>query len=59
MNGSSIATKPSRTGSFVFAAAWTMADEPKPASLEKTPRAVPYWIAAPNMPPPTASGLKA
>ena len=38
INGSSKATKPSLNGSSVCTAAWAMAAEPSPASLEKAAR---------------------
>jgi hypothetical protein len=41
MNGSSPATTPSRTGSFVFAAAWATGADPCPASEEKRARFMP------------------
>ena len=51
------------TGFFVFAAAATMGAEPRPASLEKRPRAMPKRAAimtdAPMNPPPAACGVKA
>ena len=55
--------KPCSTGSFVLAAAAAIGAEPRPDSLEKTPRATPFWIAirmlAPAKPPIAAAGLKA
>ena len=59
MNGSIIATSPSRTGSLVRAGACAMAEEPSPASLENSPRATPQRIASPTAAPPTAKGLRA
>ena len=41
MKGSMEATMPSLTGSSFCAAAWAMADDPMPASLEKAPRWMP------------------
>ena len=58
MNGSSRATKPSLTGAAVRAAAWAMAAEPKPASLENTARRKPR-IITPKAPPATPWGEKA
>ena len=55
-------TRPWRTGSLVLAAAAAMGAEPRPASLEKMPRAIPCCMATsilPAMPPATACGLKA
>jgi len=51
-------TRPWRTGWVVCAAAAAMAAEPMPDSLEKMPRATPYWIAmirAEPVNPPTAA----
>ena len=50
-------TRPWRTGSFVCAAAAAMGAEPRPASFEKMPRAMPFCMAtmmAPSMPPAAA-----
>src|SRR5690606_38763868 len=58
MKGSNMATSPSRTGSFVFAAAWAMADEPNPASLEKEARLTPQ-TSTPTAPPKAAFSEKA
>ena len=55
-------TRPWRAGSFVLAAAAAMGAEPRPASFEKMPRAMPFCIAmkiVPTMPPVKADGLKA
>ena len=58
-----IDTSPCSAGHFVFAAAATIGALPKPASLEKIPRAIPLRIAsitvAPKNPPAAAVGLKA
>ena len=58
----SMAIMPCRTGSFVLAAACAIAAEPRPASLEKTPRATPKRMpaqtAAPAKPPVAAVGEK-
>ena len=51
MNGSMPATRPSRTGSSVLAAACAMGDEPWPASFEKTARFMPNRNAEPAVPP--------
>ena len=52
-----------RTGLRVCAAAATMGAEPRPDSLEKSPRAIPKRAAiitvVPTKPPPAAWGLKA
>ena len=37
--------RPCSTGSLVLEAAWAMGAEPRPASLENTPRAKPWRIA--------------
>ena len=42
----SIATNPCETGPFDLAAAWAIGADPRPASLENTPRATPNRIAA-------------
>ncbi len=55
-------TSPCRTGSLVFAAAAAIGAEPRPASFEKMPRAMPFCIAMktdPTTPPVTADGLNA
>ena len=56
-------TSPCSAGHFVFAAAATIGAEPRPDSLEKTPRAIPDRIAsmtvAPAKPPAAAVGVKA
>ena len=44
-------TRPWRAGWCVLAAAAAMAAEPMPDSLEKMPRATPYWIAMRNVEP--------
>ena len=57
-----IDTRPWRTGSFVCAAAAAIGAEPKPASLEKMPRAMPFCMAmmiAPSAPPAAARRPKA
>ena len=59
MNGPSIATNPSLTGSFVFAAPCAIASVPVPASLEKTPLLIPIMINEPSAPPRTASPVNA
>ena len=51
ITGPSIATKPSRTGSFVFAAPCAIGAVPIPASFEKAPRRIPSKINAPKTPP--------
>ena len=55
--------KPCSTGSLVFAAAAAIGADPRPDSLEKTPRATPFWIAiltvAPAKPPMAAVPVKA
>ena len=57
------ATMPSRMGSSVRAAAWAMAAEPSPASLEKHARTMPQRNAnhtdAPANPPVSAAGVNA
>ena len=45
IKGSSIATRPSDTGSFVFADAWAIGAEPCPASFEYNPLFTPLEIA--------------
>ena len=54
---------PWATGSFTLELEWTMTLEPRPASLENTPRFMPQVTAAltplPTMPPPTAFMAKA
>ena len=55
-------TRPCRTGSLVLAAAAAMGAEPRPASLEKMPRAMPCCMAMsmlPTAPPVTAWGVNA
>ena len=57
-----IDTRPCRTGSLVWAAAAAIGAEPRPASFEKMPRAMPFCMAMvtlPTTPPVTAAGLKA
>ena len=52
-----IVTSPWRTGSFVFAAAAAIGAEPRPASFEKIPLAIPFCIEIAidaNTPPATA-----
>ena len=58
MNGLSMAIEPWRCGLRVWALAWAMAAEPRPASLEKLPRLAPSRIAAASaapMKPPAAA----
>ena len=59
----SMAMTPCRTGLLVCAAAWAMAADPRPDSLENTPRATPKRTAAataaPAKPPAAAAGVKA
>ena len=50
MKGSSMATKPWVSGSFVRTAAWAIEDEPTPASLEKAARRKPS-TTTPSTPP--------
>ena len=50
INGSSKATMPSLTGSWVLAAEWAMAADPAPASLEKQARLAPM-TKTPKKPP--------
>ena len=56
-------TSPEKTGSRVAPAAWAMPAVPRPASLEKMPRATPMRMAIstvePRKPPVAAVGLKA
>ena len=59
MNGSIMATRPSRTGSLVMAAPWAISDVPKPASFEKSALRIPAIITAPTAPPMTASPVNA
>ena len=63
MNGPSMATMPSRTGSSVLAAAWAMGAEPWPDSLENSPRFTPQvsmkMKPPPAKPPTCAAGWKA
>ena len=59
MNGPSIATKPSLTGSVVFAAPCAIVSVPVPASLENIPRRTPIIIMLPSAPPETAFPVKA
>ena len=62
MNVPVMQTRPCRAGSFVRAAAAAIGAEPRPASLEKMPRATPFCIATkmvPTMPPVNADGLNA
>ncbi len=62
-NTSKMPNRPCCTGPLVSAAAWAIGAEPKPASLENTPRATPLVMALvmvmPTAPPTTAEGLKA
>ncbi|MNN82000.1 hypothetical protein D3C81_1988850 [compost metagenome] len=59
----SMPIRPERTELWVVPAAWAMPAVPRPASLEKMPRATPKRIAAitaaPAKPPLAAAGLKA
>ncbi len=59
----SMPIRPERTGHLLVPAAWAMPAVPRPASLEKMPRATPKRIAAitaaPAKPPVAATGLKA
>ena len=62
MNVPVMQTRPCRAGSFVFAAAAAIGAEPRPASFEKMPRAMPFCIAmkiVPTTPPVNALGLNA
>ena len=62
MNVPVMLTRPWRTGSLVLAAAAAIGAEPRPASLLKMPRAIPFCIAmkmVPTTPPVTALGLNA
>ena len=59
INGPSIATKPSLTGSLVLAAPCAKTSVPKPASLEKAALLIPCLITSPIKPPTTASPVKA
>ena len=59
INGPSIATKPSLTGSVVFAAPCAIVSVPVPASLENIPRRTPIIIMLPSAPPETALPVKA
>ncbi|CRH94602.1 Uncharacterised protein [Chlamydia trachomatis] len=58
-----IEINPCSTGSLVLAAAAAIGAEPSPDSFEKTPRAIPFWIASltilPANPPIAAVGVKA
>ena len=58
-----IEINPCSTGSLVFAAAAAIGADPRPDSLEKTPRATPFWMAiltvAPANPPMAAVPVKA
>ena len=58
MAGPNIATKPSRTGSFVLAAPCAKGAVPIPASFENAPRLTPNKINPPTRPPKKASPLK-
>ena len=63
MNTSKMPYRPCRTGLVSLEAAWAMGAEPRPASLEKTPRFTPQvmvcMMVMPLMPPTAAVGLKA
>ena len=63
MNTSKMPHMPCFTGSFTLELEWTMTEEPRPASLENTPRFMPQVMASftplPTMPPPTALMAKA
>ena len=63
MNVPVMEIRPCSAGHFVFAAAATIGAEPKPDSLENTPRATPLRIAimtvAPKKPPAAAVGVNA
>ncbi len=63
INTSKIPKKPCLTGLVSLVAAWAIGAEPRPASLEKQPRAMPFVmeveIVMPNAPPKAASALKA
>ena len=63
MKGPSIATRPSRTGSFVFAAPCASGAVPSPASFEKAARRTPIiiacWKPIPIAPPAAAVPVKA
>ena len=57
--GPNMATKPSRTGSFVLAAPCAIDSVPMPASLLYAPRLTPYKMTAKIDPPATASPVNA
>src|SRR5690606_32687136 len=63
MNVPSMPIRPERTGLLLVPAAWAMPAVPRPASLEKMPRATPQPIAAitaaPAKPPVAAPGWEA
>ena len=62
MNVPVMDTRPWRTGSFVWAAAAAIGALPRPDSLEKIPRAIPFCIATtmvPIAPPASALPVKA
>jgi len=59
INGSIIATNPSRTGSLVLAAPCAISEVPNPASFEKSALLTPAIITDPTAPPITASPVKA
>lgn len=59
---SKMPNRPCRTGSCVSAQAWAIEPVPRPASLEKMPRATPFCMLVkklPTTPPVTAMGWKA
>ena len=62
-NTSNMPHRPCRTGCSTLAWEWTMVEEPCPASLLNTDRAMPCWItreaAAPEKPPTAAVPVKA
>ena len=62
VNTSKIPNIPCFTGSPVSAHAWAMEPVPRPASLEKIPRATPFFILRkklPTIPPVTEAGWNA
>ncbi len=59
INGTKIATSPSETGSFVFAAPCAIVSVPDPASFENKPLLTPILIIVPIAPPATALPLNA
>ena len=52
-------TRPCSTGWLTAAVAAAFGTEPSPASLEKSPRLIPFITVAPNKPPPAATGSNA